>query len=393
MVVGEAAGAGATGRSSAAVRPLRVLQVIKSLGRGGAERLVVDLVAAADAERVTHEVTFVLASEDALVPDLEARGVAVRSLGATGNRDLRWTVALRRLLVEGHYDVVHFHLPYAAAVGNLVVSSLPSGRRPGVVYTEHCQWDEHHRSVRLLLRLSSRPGRPVVAVSRAAYDALPRALRSHAQVVVHGIDQAPLAAAAAAREEARNEVRRELDVDPAEVLVAVVANLRAQKGHEVLLEATRLLAERGVPVRVVAAGDGPLRDELLARRHALGLDDRVAFLGARPDAVRLMAGADVLALSSHYEGLPVVLMEASGLGLPVVATAVGGIPEVLTDGADALLVPPGDASALADALERMALDDVLRTRLGAAFAAQAGRFDIAHTEDAMESLYRQVAPR
>ena len=274
-----------------------------------------------------------------------------------------------------------------------MVSSLPSGRRPGVVYTEHCQWDEHHRSVRLLLRLSSRSGWPVVAVSRAAYDALPPALRTHAQVVVHGIDQAPLAAAAAAREEARNEIRRELDVDPATVLVAIVANLRAQKGHEVLLEATRLLAERGVPVRVVAAGDGPLRDELLARRHALGLDDRVAFLGARPDAVRLMAGADILALSSHYEGLPVVLMEASGLGLPVVATAVGGIPEVLTDGADALLVPPGDASALADALERMALDDVLRARLGAAFAAQAGRFDIAHTEDAMETLYRQVAPR
>ncbi|MDA8276047.1 MAG: glycosyltransferase [Actinomycetota bacterium] len=393
MGVGEVAEAGATGRAGAPPPPLRVLQVIKSLGRGGAERLVVDLVAAADTERVTHEVAFVLASEDALVPDLEAHGVAVRSLGATGNRDLRWTVALRRLLVAGRYDAVHFHLPYAAAVGNLVVSSLPSGRRPGVVYTEHCQWDEHHRSVRLLLRLSSRSGWPVVAVSRAAYDALPPALRTHAQVVVHGIDQAPLAAAAAAREEARNEIRRELDVDPATVLVAIVANLRAQKGHEVLLEATRLLAERGVPVRVVAAGDGPLRDELLARRHALGLDDRVAFLGARPDAVRLMAGADILALSSHYEGLPVVLMEASGLGLPVVATAVGGIPEVLTDGADALLVPPGDASALADALERMALDDVLRARLGAAFAAQAGRFDIAHTEDAMETLYRQVAPR
>jgi glycosyltransferase involved in cell wall biosynthesis len=380
-------------RSPSATGPLRVLQVIKSLGRGGAERLVVDLVAGGDHRAVTHEVAYVLETEDDLVADLVAHGVPVRSLGAAHNGDLAWTVALRRVLVDRRFDVVHFHLPYAAALGQLVVASLPRRHRPGVLYTEHSLWDRARPELRSLIRLSLRPGEQIVAVSQAAYDALPPVLRARARVVVHGIDIAPLADLASRRPAIRTEVRRELGVGPDEVLAVIVANLRPEKGHHVLLDAARILAERRVPVRIVSAGGGPLLDELEARRRALGLGERVAFLGGRRDATRLMAGSDIFVLASLQEGLPVTLMEATCIGLPIVATAIGGVPEVLTDGVDGLVVPPGDAPSLADALERVATDAALRQRLAAAIGAQAGRFDIAVARAQLDALYREVARR
>lgn len=372
---------------------VRVLQVIKSLGRGGAERLVVDLVTGSDRQAVSHEVAYVLESEDDLVADLVAHGVPVHSLGARRNLDVTWTASLRRLLVDGHFDVVHFHLPYAAAIGQLVVASLPRDRRPGVLYTEHSLWDRARPELRALIRLSLRPGEQVVAVSQAAFDVLPPVLRSRARVVVHGIDVSPLADLASRRPAVRTEVRRELGVGPDEVLAVIVANLRPEKGHHVLLDAVRVLAERRVPVRIVSAGGGPLLTELEARRRALGLGERIVYLGARRDATRLMAGADVFVLASLQEGLPVTLMEATCLGLPIVATAIGGIPEVLTDGVDGLVVPPGDARALADALERVTADAALRVRLAAAAGARAGRFDIAAARAQLDELYREAARR
>ena len=116
--------------SRAPGEPLRVLLVIKCLGYGGAERLLVDMVATVDRSRFNYEVAYVLREQDALVPAIRAGGTPVHSLGAAHNADLRWMAALRRLLVTGRYDVVHFHLPYAAAFGQLVVASLPA-LRPG----------------------------------------------------------------------------------------------------------------------------------------------------------------------------------------------------------------------------------------------------------------------
>src|SRR5580704_576471 len=123
-------GATGTGR-----RP-RVLLLIKCLGYGGAEQLLVDLVANRDAGAFDYEVAYVLASEKSLVPAVEASGVPVHALGARGNGDPRWLPVLRRLLVDGNYDLVHFHLPYAAALGRLVALTLPRRKRPVLVYPD-----------------------------------------------------------------------------------------------------------------------------------------------------------------------------------------------------------------------------------------------------------------
>ncbi len=308
---------------------------IKSLGYGGAERLVVDLVAAGarssaepagNAGNVEYEVAFVLDAEDALATTIASGGTPVHSLGARGNLDLRWMIAFRRLLLDGSFDIVHFHLPYTSALGRLVVFTVPRDRRPLTIYTEHSLWNKVAPLVKVLNRATVGFDRALVTVSQAAYDALPRALRSRARVVVHGVDPARSRSLVDRRDEIRTAVRDELEVPPGEALVVTVANLRSEKGYDVLLDAAALLARRGLPIRFAAAGKGAQEEELVARHDELALGDRFLFLGHRNDALALLIAADVFVLASHQEGLPVVLMEAGSVGAAIVATAVGGRP-------------------------------------------------------------------
>jgi len=372
-------------------RRIRVLVAIKCLGFGGAERLVVDMVANGDTSAFDYEVAYLLEREDALVPALTARGTPVHSLGARGNADLRWMARLRSLLLTGRFDVVHFHLPYTAALGRLVVASLPRAVRPPVVYTEHSLWNRMAVLIKVVNRAGIGLDRSLVVVSQAAHDALPDALKDRARVIVLGVDLSLSDELAARRDEIRAEVRGELGVPEGDTLVLTVANLRPEKGYDVLLEAARLVDGHHLPIRFAAVGRGPLERALRERHRALGLDQRFTFLGQRDDVLRLLVGSDVFLLASRQEGLPVVLMEATSVGMPIVATAVGGVPQVLTDGTDGLVVPPGDPVALAAATERLAADPGLRERLGRAARERSAMFDVAAACRQIEEIYRDLA--
>jgi glycosyltransferase involved in cell wall biosynthesis len=139
-----------------------------------------------------------------------------------------------------------------------------------------------------------------------------------------------------------------------------VARLVSQKGHEVLLQALTALPE----VTALFAGDGPLRGELELRARQLGVADRTVFLGNVQDVPGLLARADLFVLTSVNEGLPLSILEAMAAGLAVVATRVGGTPEVVVDEGTGLLVAPGDPGSTAAAIRRLMKDDGLRDRLG-----------------------------
>jgi glycosyltransferase involved in cell wall biosynthesis len=375
------------GPVTGAPRRRRVLVLIKGLEHGGAERLLVDVVAHRDKEKFDYEVAYVLASLDALAPSLEADHVTVHALGATGNSDVRWMGSLRRLLMAGDYDIVHFHMPYASALGRLVVLTMPRRRRPRLVQTEHISWDIVALPFRALNRslMGRRPR--LIVISRQVADALPDRLRRRATVVVHGVDLAQAADLRSRRQALRDEVRSELGVADDEILALTVANLRAQKGYEILLESARRVTADGARVRFAAVGTGEQSAEIHALHHSLGLGDRFQLLGERSDVGRLLAGADMFVMASHFEGLPVAIMEATSMGLPIVTTAVGEIPNVLTDGVDALLVPPGRVDALTAAIERLAADPSLRSRLGTAALERSAMFDIARATTQIEGIY------
>jgi glycosyltransferase involved in cell wall biosynthesis len=371
-----------------------VLLVIKGLGYGGAERrLVVDTVAVRDRDAFDYEVAYVLADADAFAGAIADAGVPLHPLGATHNWDARWMARLRRILLAGSFDVVHFHLPYTASLGRLVVASMPRGRRPVVVYTEHSLWDKMAVLVKALNRATVQRDDAILVVSQAAHDALPDALKGRAEILVHGIDLSRSDALYERRDEVRAEVRAELGVADGELLVMTVANLRSEKGYDVLLDAAQLVTTRRDGVQFAAVGYGPIEEELRARHRELGLGERFAFLGRRDDALRLLAGADVFVLASHQEGLPVSLMEAMSVGLAIVATSVGGVPHVLTDGEDALVVAPGRPDLVAGAIERLRDDDALRQELGRAARRHSTIFDVRTATRHVEDLYRRLTPR
>jgi glycosyltransferase involved in cell wall biosynthesis len=368
---------------------LRVLWLIKGLGPGGAEQLLVAVAGARDRAIADVEAAYLLPWKDAFVPDLTQAGVRVECLGVTNERDPRWALRLRRLMAERHYDIVHVHSPYVAGIARLVARSFAPRTRPRVVTTEHNAWATFALPTRVLNAVTSPLDDAILAVSQQVRDSMPRWRRRRTEVVVHGVD------VAAVREEAgaRAEMRASLGLEPDHIVIGTVANYREQKDYPNLLAAAADVIGRGLPMRFVAVGQGPLHDEIHARHDALGLGDRFLLLGHRPDAVRVLAACDVFCLASRWEGLPVALMEALVLGLPVVATAVGGVAEAVADGREALLVAPGRPRELADALARVVTDESLRSSLARAARERGAAFDITRAARRIEALYQELVPR
>jgi glycosyltransferase involved in cell wall biosynthesis len=361
-----------------------VLHLIKGLEMGGAERLLLSLTAAGDRARFDYHVAYVLTgASEHLSEELASAGVAVHCLGVSSHYDLRWLPRLRALLIGEEIDLVHLHLPYTAALGRLVVRSIPRSARPPVVHTEHNVWQHTTPVVRAMHRATYRLDDADVAVSSAVWAALPRPLRSRTEVLVHGLpaedlDDVPLS---------RSEVRSEFGILPDEVLVVTVANMRKQKGYEVLLEAARRLVDDGLPVRFVAVGHGPLEEEVRLARDQLGLGSRFLMTGFRSDARRILAGADLFVLASHYEGFPVAVMEAAVVGVPVVSTAVGDVPRFIGEGGGGVVVPPGDPTALAEALRALIVDPSRRRQMAEVARAAGSQFDIRRASARLEEIY------
>jgi len=367
--------------------PRRVLWTIKGLGPGGAERLLVAAAAAHDRDRYAIEVAYLLPWKDHLVPELEALGVRCTCLGVRNERDLRWVGRLRSKLRRDRIDIVHAHSPYVAAFTRIAARSLPPRSRPRIVTTEHNPWTTFKTPSRIANARTAFLDDATIAVSRETFDSMSPRARAHTEVLAHGIGVDRVGAFRAERD----AVRAEFGIEPHSIVVGTVANYHPKKDWPNLLRAARIVADRDPGVRFCAVGQGPLEAEVHALHRELGLEGIVILTGYRADAPRVMAGADIFALASRWEGLPVAVMEACALGLPLVATAVGGIREEFTDGVDARLVPPGDPSALAHALEEVARDTALRARLAAASATRAADFDVRRAVARIEAIYEQVS--
>jgi glycosyltransferase involved in cell wall biosynthesis len=348
-------------------RPLRVLWLVKGLGPGGAERLLLSTARVADRQEVRFEVAYVRPDKNQLVGPLRSAGVPARCVGDGP----AWPARLRRLLVEGRYDVVHAHSPLPAGVVRLVAATLPAARRPLLVSTEHNEWPSFSLPTMLLNGLTAGMDDHRWAVSERVRASMWRPARG-AEVLVHGLgpdDARPTP-------DSRTRVRAELGISEESVVACTVANLRREKDYWTLLQAAARATAATSRLRWLAVGQGPLAEQVRAWHDDLRLGDRLLLLGYRPDVPDVLAASDLFVLSSAHEGLPVALMEALAAGLPVVATDVGGLRESLRDGVDGLLVPPHDPSALADAVVRLVHDDRGRLVMSANARAAAERFDI-----------------
>jgi glycosyltransferase involved in cell wall biosynthesis len=370
-------------------RRIRVLHLITSLDRGGAENHLLALMTHANRTELEFE-TAVLCGEGELVPTFRAAGIPVHLLKARSRFD---PLALRRLVAllrERRPDVVHSHLFRADIYGGLAIGQL-TPPRPFLVSTRHND-DRFFLNpfVGLVHYLLSARQDMIIAISdHVAHFTIARGVRHPGRVrrVYHGLR--PPDTSALEREGQR--VRREIGIAETDFLVGNVGRLAPQKGQRHLIEAMPLLLERVPTAHAVIAGGGDLEPYLRELSEELGVAERVHVLGPRPDAPALMHAINVFAMPSIWEGFGIVLLEAMAAGRPIVASRVATIPEVVVDGETGLLVPAGDAAALADALARVAEDPDLARRLGEAGRDRLRRhFSVEKMVGDTETLYREL---
>lgn len=313
-------------------------------------------------------------------------GLSAEPLAARNDADPVAALRLARLLRREPCDVLHCHTARAYAVARLACRLLPGAVPPRVVVSRRVVFSASP----FLTRRKFGKADCIIAVSDAVKQGLVSAGLDPARIAVVR-DGVALAHAPLAPEE-RERVRRLLKLVPTDRLVLHLAHLGAEKGQEDLIAAAPRIQAAVPGARIAIVGGGQLRERL--ERQAAGGAARILFVGFWPPEriPALLATATIFVLPSRQEGLGSVLLEAMAAGLPIVASATGGIPEIVRDGSTGLLVPPRDPSALAAAVIRLLTDSALAERLGAAgreFVQREGSAD--RMVDETLAVYRKVA--
>jgi glycosyltransferase involved in cell wall biosynthesis len=335
---------------------IRVLEVLATLKRAGAERVAVLLACGLDRNRFE---TTVISLYDAFPGGFDSllgvAGVPVRHLGKRRGFDPRMYHRLYAVFREFRPTIVHTH----SYVLRYVFPAAALARRTRIVHTVHnVAAREVEPFGRALHRVAFRRGVVPVAVA----DEVARSFREEygfapAATIPNGIDLPDFP-----RCEAREGWRSRYGFSPRAVLLVSVARLDPQKNPLLLIEAFAQASRGHADCHLLLAGTGSLAQAAQQAAERLGISGRVHFLGVREDIPALLAASDVFVLASDWEGNPMSVMEAMGAGLPIVATAVGGVPEVVGEGG--ILTPPGDGQALATAMAELLIHPERRAQLG-----------------------------
>lgn len=375
----------AVSSTPASARPLRVLALIDRLiVSGGAERLVIDLATHGNREHfVPYVCTTRSGSDPRVLRELEDAGVRVVDLARSRTIDARAWWRFVSLLRRERIDVLHAHSFGSNAWGS-VLGRL--ARVPVVIAHEHT-WSFQGNLLRRLIDrfVIARLTDVFLAVSaddRRKMIEIERIDPSRIQVLPNGIPVPKITG---------NDVRGELGIPADAPLIGGVGNLRPQKAYDVLVHAAAILREEHPDLRVVIVGEGSERPKLEALIADLGLGETVLLLGERRDALDVVSAADVAVNSSSFEGSPLSVLEYMALERPIVATRVGGTPDLIEDLVHGRLVEPGDPKALAAAMSELLLDRSLGRRLGeAAGERQRQEYGLDAMVRRLENLYVEL---
>jgi glycosyltransferase involved in cell wall biosynthesis len=375
---------------------IRVLHIITRLIVGGAQENTMLTAALLDPDRYTVDVLSgpQTGPEGSLIEEVRTRGVPltiepalVREVNPL--KDATALIALARLIRRGRYDIVHTHSSKAGILGRWAAHLAGV---PIIVHTVH-GWGHHERQhplVRcfyiLLERVTQRfTDRLIVVSPRNIQKGLAGGIGTPEKYITirSGIELARFQHPSRQRE----AVRADLGVPSGSAVVGTVTRLSPQKAPLDFVTAAAHVAMQRPDIHFVIVGDGPLRADVTAQVAALSLTDRVHLTGLRRDVPDLMHSFDVFALTSLWEGLPRVLPQAMAAGLPIVATAVDGNAEAVTDGVNGFLTPPGDSQAMAAALLRLLGAPAMSRQMGEAGRTRAEEFSARKMVNDIAALY------
>ena len=367
-------------------RRIRVVEVLATGTNGGAQEHLYGLVTRLDTSR--FDVSIVSLSPGSAVRKLQRAGFDV--LVIDDPDDAIAVGALAAHLAEVRPDVIHNHMYRAELVGTRAAIALGEigHRRPYVVSTVHSSRIRSDEDRQRLRELTPRMDQ-LIAVSKMIERKLVDEGRTGAPIrrIYNGVDLSRYD-----DQEACCTLPEEYGMEPGSQIVGVVARLEPEKGHPTLLGAWPLVLRSAPDAYLLIVGEGSRREALEAQARDLRIAHRVVFTGRRDDVPAVTAALDVAVLPSYREAQGLSVLEAMALSRPVVASDVGGIPEMITDGQSGLLVPPHDADALAAAITRLLLDHPFADMIGrAGHDTVHDRFCIQLMVDAIEGIYEEGA--
>lgn len=346
---------------------IRVGQLIHTMAYGGIETALLNWIRTMDRRR--FDVTLICfdnpgATQAPFVEAAARDGITVEMVGWSRRKPIFRAARELAAIVRRHgLDVIHSHNTYANLV-NLAAARISRHRTVNTLYV----WSDGLGFVRSALQWADRLSMPlfdqVTAHCQETFEATIKLgmKAERLSLLVCGFE----ANVANLGEGERSQRRAELGASQEDLVLINVARFWPEKAHDVLLDGFAKVAARIPSARLWITGVGPEEEKI--RRHctALGLDSRVSFLGFRTDLAELLAQADIQVHPSDVEGVPLAICAGLAAGLPIVATKVGGLPEVIRNGVSGILVPPRDPDAFAEAVIRLAGDETERRRLGAA---------------------------
>ena len=365
------------------MKKIKVLHIVPTLSPGGAERVAVHIVTKLNGER--YEAVMVslggrLGCDLACL--LDEAGIEVRYLCKPRGFDCRMYPRLHRVLRDCRPDVVHTHLQ----VLRYALPSMLLLKRASLVHTVHNLAErEIEPRARWIHRYAFNHGVVPAAVAQEVAVSLERVYGiTGCRVVPNGIPTDSYAHPQTSRRKWRErEGFRDNDV-----LFVCVARFSPQKNHALLLKAFAQGPAFDPNAHLILVGDGVLREELQEQAKDLGLASQIHFLGLRSDIPDVLGAMDVFTLSSDWEGNPLSVMEAMASGLPIVSTAVGGVPDLFTSGRQGLIVQPGDVQGFSGAMAWLLRNREARQYFGMAAARWAREnFDVSTMVRAYEELY------
>lgn len=374
----------------------RLLFLITSSDGGGAQKHLYELAELLDKREYIIEVA--CAPGGPLIKLLSKLGIKIFLIPTLRNainpvRDLLAFAKIYHLIKERRYDVVHCHSTKAGILGRIAARLAWV---PAIIFTAHgfAFRESMFLPKKLLLILMEKIAAAcchrIITVSEYdRKDALKLRLKNPSEIVTihNGIDVDSFKNLDLKEGE---RIREKLGIDKECTIIGTVANFYANKGYPYLLQAAKLVMEKNDRVRFIAVGDGPLRKEMSRMAQSLGLNRKFIFAGYQSQPLSFLSIMDIFVLSSIKEGLPFSVLEAMALSKPVIATTVGGIPEIVEDYKTGILVKPSDPPSLAEAILTVIRDGPLRERLARNGREKVDDFNLHLIVEKIDHLYETL---